>query len=119
MLFPSPVALLYRSWARQSVCRKHALLRRMSHSSEVHAKKPLLAKSTDHSLRSYGHDVVTFESLGVRTPIAESLRAAFPDIQQPTTMQRKLISAVVGRQDILLQDFTGTGKCVPLQHPLT
>ncbi|KAG1749885.1 P-loop containing nucleoside triphosphate hydrolase protein [Suillus paluster] len=107
MSFPSSaVVVLYRSWARQSVCRKHALLRYMSHSSEVHAKEQSYAKSTGHAPQ----DVVTFESLGVRTPIAASLRAAFPHVQQPTTMQRKLISGVVGKQDILLQDFTGTGK---------
>ncbi|KAG1757687.1 P-loop containing nucleoside triphosphate hydrolase protein [Suillus lakei] len=107
MSFPSPpaVALLYRSWARQSVCRKHALLRYMSHSSVVHPKELLHAKSTGHAPPD-----VTFESLGVGAPIAAALRAAFPDVQQPTTMQRKMISAVVGKQDILLQDFTGTGK---------
>lgn len=112
MLSSSPVALLYRNWARQSVCRKHALLRYTTRSTEAHVKKQSHAKSTEHGLRSNERDVVTFESLGVRTPIAASLRVAFPDVQQPTTMQRKLISAVIGRQDILLQDFTGTGKCV-------
>ncbi|KAG2154732.1 P-loop containing nucleoside triphosphate hydrolase protein [Suillus clintonianus] len=76
----------------------------MSRSSEAHAKELLRAKSTGTP------DVVTFESLGVGTPIAAALRAAFPDVQQPTTMQRKMISAVVGGQDIIMQDFTGTGK---------
>ncbi|OAX44180.1 P-loop containing nucleoside triphosphate hydrolase protein, partial [Rhizopogon vinicolor AM-OR11-026] len=106
-LSSSPVALLYRSWARQSVCRNHAVLRYMSRSAEAHVNH---VKSTGQGLHSSEQDVVTFESLGVRPPIAASLRAAFPDVQQPTTMQRKLISAVVGKQDILLQDFTGTGK---------
>ncbi|KAG2369431.1 P-loop containing nucleoside triphosphate hydrolase protein [Suillus spraguei] len=107
MSFPSPpaVALLYRSWARQSVCRKHGLLRYMSCSSEVHTKELLHVNSTKQAPLD-----VTFESLGVGTPIAAALRAAFPDVQQPTTMQRKMIPAVVGKQDILLQDFTGTGK---------
>ncbi|KAG2350251.1 P-loop containing nucleoside triphosphate hydrolase protein [Suillus weaverae] len=106
MSFPSPPAVvLYRSWARQSVCRKHGLFRYMSRSSEAHTKELLHANSTGQALPD-----VTFESLGVGTPIAAALRAAFPDVQQPTTMQRKMISAVVGRQDILLQDFTGTGK---------
>ncbi|KAG2044961.1 P-loop containing nucleoside triphosphate hydrolase protein [Suillus americanus] len=77
----------------------------MSRSSEAHTKELLHANSTGQALPD-----VTFESLGVGTPIAAALRAAFPDVQQPTTMQRKMISAVVGRQDILLQDFTGTGK---------
>jgi uncharacterized protein (AIM24 family) len=109
MSFPSPptVALLYRSWARQSVCRKHGLLRYMSRSLDAHNKELLHANSTGKAPRD-----VTFESLGVGTPIVTALRAAFPDVQQPTTMQRKMISAVMGTQDILLQDFTGTGKCV-------
>lgn len=79
----------------------------MTHTSEAHTKEFLHANSPGKAPLN-----VTFESLGVGTPIATALRAAFPDIQQPTTMQRKLISAVVGSQDILLQDFTGTGKCV-------
>ena len=117
MLSSSPVVLLYRSWARQSVCRKHELLRYMSCSAKAHAKESSHAKNTAHGFHSDEQDVITFESLGVRTPIAESLRAAFPDVQKPTTMQRKLISAVVGKQDILLQDFTGTGKwVVPPSH---
>jgi hypothetical protein len=109
MSFPSPpaVALLYRSWVRQSVCRKHGLLRYMSRSSEAHTQDLLHANNKGKAPLD-----VTFESLGVGTPIVAALRAAFPDVQQPTTMQRKMISAVVGKQDILLQDFTGTGKCV-------
>lgn len=109
MRFPSPpaVALLYRRWARQSVCRKHGLLRYMSRSLETHIKEPLHKNSTGQAPLG-----VTFESLGVGAPIAAALRVAFPDVQQPTTMQRKMIPAVVGKQDILLQDFTGTGKCV-------
>ncbi|KAG2159743.1 P-loop containing nucleoside triphosphate hydrolase protein [Suillus bovinus] len=106
MSFASPpVVALYRSWARQSVCRKYGLLRSMSHSSETHAKEVLHENSTRRAPLD-----VTFESLGVGTPIAAALRAAFPNVQQPTTMQRKMIPAVLGRQDILLQDFTGTGK---------
>lgn len=115
-MLSSPL-LLYRSWARQSVCRKHELLRYMSCSAKAHAKESSHAKSPGHDFHRDEQDIVTFESLGVRTPIAESLRAAFPDVQKPTTMQRKLISAVVGKQDILLQDFTGTGKwVVPPSH---
>ncbi|KAG1866452.1 P-loop containing nucleoside triphosphate hydrolase protein [Suillus tomentosus] len=107
MSFPSPpaVALLYRSWARQSLCRKHGLLRYMSRSLETHTKEPLHKNGTGQAPLG-----VTFESLGVGAPIAAALRVAFPDVQQPTTMQRKMIPAVVGKQDILLQDFTGTGK---------
>lgn len=77
----------------------------MSHNLEAHTKELLHANSPGKAPLN-----VTFESLGVGTPIAAALRAAFPDVQQPTTMQRKMISAVVGSQDILLQDFTGTGK---------
>ncbi|KIJ21852.1 hypothetical protein PAXINDRAFT_65260 [Paxillus involutus ATCC 200175] len=52
----------------------------------------------------------TFETAGITAPVAASLRAAFPNVRQPTAMQKKLIRATVGKQDVLLQDDTGSGK---------
>lgn len=55
---------------------------------------------------------VTFETAGIRAGIVASLGAAFPDVRHPTPMQRKLIEAMSGTKDIVLQDYTGSGKCV-------
>ncbi|KAL4069701.1 P-loop containing nucleoside triphosphate hydrolase protein [Scleroderma yunnanense] len=52
----------------------------------------------------------TFEALGIRQGVAASLRAAFPHVDYPTSMQRKLIPAIFGKKDIVLQDYTGSGK---------
>ncbi|KIK96004.1 hypothetical protein PAXRUDRAFT_32663 [Paxillus rubicundulus Ve08.2h10] len=52
----------------------------------------------------------TFDTAGITAPVAASLRAAFPSVQQPTGMQKKLIRATLGKQDVLLQDDTGSGK---------
>lgn len=55
----------------------------------------------------------SFEAAGIQPIVAASLRVAFPNVQKPTAMQRKLIRAMTNnRDDVLLQDDTGTGKCV-------
>lgn len=48
--------------------------------------------------------------MGIRQGVAASLRAAFPHVKCPTPMQRKLIPAIFGEKDIILQDHTGSGK---------
>ncbi|KAJ7169772.1 P-loop containing nucleoside triphosphate hydrolase protein [Mycena filopes] len=52
----------------------------------------------------------SFETLGLHPPILTALRSAFPDIKRPTSAQQQLIPAVVGGQDVALQDRTGSGK---------
>ncbi|KAF7985290.1 hypothetical protein HWV62_6447 [Athelia sp. TMB] len=52
----------------------------------------------------------TFESVGVRAPIASALREAFPNVRKPTKAQSQFIPAVLSGKDVLLKDGTGTGK---------
>lgn len=52
----------------------------------------------------------TFEVAGIRPTVASSLRIAFPNAEHPTSMQKKLIRAVLGEKDVVLQDYTGSGK---------
>ncbi|KAH0838221.1 P-loop containing nucleoside triphosphate hydrolase protein [Lanmaoa asiatica] len=59
---------------------------------------------------SLGADQGSFEAAGVQRVVAASLRIAFPNVQKPTAMQRKLIRAITNNRDVLLQDDTGTGK---------
>ncbi|KAH7912611.1 P-loop containing nucleoside triphosphate hydrolase protein [Hygrophoropsis aurantiaca] len=100
----STAANLYRIWARQTVCRKDVLARYMSSNARPPTSSQKRVNTQD------AEEKVTFEAIGVKPPIVVALRGAFPDIAHPTTMQKKLIPAVIGSQDILLQDFTGTGK---------
>ncbi|KAH7928518.1 P-loop containing nucleoside triphosphate hydrolase protein [Leucogyrophana mollusca] len=102
-------ASLYRVWARQTVCRRDILVRYMSSGAEAHTLSTQPRKRVKNNTQE-PEDKVTFETVGVRPPIVAALLAAFPNVKYPTTMQRKLIPAVVGTQDVLLQDFTGTGK---------
>lgn len=57
-------------------------------------------------------DQGSFEAAGIQPAIAASLRVAFPNVQKPTAMQRKLIRGITGNRNILLQDDTGTGNWV-------
>jgi len=63
-------------------------------------------------VRSLEVDKDSFEAAGIQATVAASLRDAFPNVRKPTAMQRKLIRAITKSQDVLLQDDTGTGKCV-------
>lgn len=63
-------------------------------------------------VRSLEVDQESFEAAGIQPMVAASLRDAFPNVRKPTAMQRKLIRAITKSQDVLLQDDTGTGKCV-------
>ena len=56
----------------------------------------------------------SFESLGLGTPFIQALQRAFPKVKTPTDTQVQLIPAILGTQDILLRDVTGSGKCVVL-----
>jgi len=55
---------------------------------------------------------LTFESIGVRKPIAVALSSAFPHIRHPTETQTRLIPAILSGKDVLLKDETGSGKYV-------
>ncbi|EGO05207.1 hypothetical protein SERLA73DRAFT_45333 [Serpula lacrymans var. lacrymans S7.3] len=88
----------------------------MSRASEAHALS-LTPKSAAYN--TFKDDVLqeahpTFEAVGIKPSIASILRAAFPNVDHPTTMQKKIIPAVLGQKDILIQDYTGTGKSFAL-----
>lgn len=55
---------------------------------------------------------LSFESLGIGVPFIQALQRAFPKVKTPTDLQTQLIPAILGTQDILLKDVTGSGKCV-------
>lgn len=57
-------------------------------------------------------DQGSFEAAGIQPLVAATLHIAFPNVQKPSVMQRKLIGAMIKNRDVLLQDDTGTGKCV-------
>jgi superfamily II DNA/RNA helicase len=88
-----------------SYCKKTAIARYLNQSTPCHGK-------TRADQETSMVEMDTFETAGITAPVAASLRAAFPNVRQPTAMQKKLIRATVGKQDVLLQDDTGSGKCV-------
>ncbi|KIK28363.1 hypothetical protein PISMIDRAFT_579575 [Pisolithus microcarpus 441] len=63
-----------------------------------------------HSNRSGEQEKNSFEVAGIRPTVASSLRIAFPNAEHPTLMQKKLIGAILGEKDVVLQDYTGSGK---------
>ena len=94
----------YGTWVSQQTCTR------------VIASRHLVScpRRRVHSAVGNG-DKLTFEAVGIRRELATSLRAAFPHVEHPTPMQRKLISAIFGKKDVVLQDHTGSGKYV--LHP--
>jgi superfamily II DNA/RNA helicase len=51
-----------------------------------------------------------FTALGLRPQIIDALQKAFPNVQAPTKVQQKFITAVNDGMDVMLKDATGTGK---------
>jgi superfamily II DNA/RNA helicase len=54
----------------------------------------------------------SLESLGLGAAFIRALQRAYPNMKAPTDTQAQLIPAILGTQDILLKDVTGSGKCV-------
>ncbi|KAG6381084.1 P-loop containing nucleoside triphosphate hydrolase protein [Boletus reticuloceps] len=86
--------------SRRRLCTKTILARYLT--------QPKTAR--DGRIPSLEVDMDSFEAAGIQPPVVASLRAAFPNVQKPTAMQRKLIRAMTNNRDVLLQDDTGTGK---------
>jgi len=53
---------------------------------------------------------VSFAALGLDARFVKALHSAFPNVQEPTAVQAKLIPEILAGKDILLKDATGTGK---------
>jgi superfamily II DNA/RNA helicase len=53
---------------------------------------------------------VSFAALGLDVRFVKGLHSAFPNVQEPTAVQAKLIPEILAGKDILLKDATGTGK---------
>lgn len=51
-----------------------------------------------------------FAVLGVRKSVRVALHEAFPNIRTPTACQTEFIPAVLSPRDVILRDWTGTGK---------
>ena len=51
-----------------------------------------------------------FAVLGVRRSVRLALHEAFPNIRTPTACQTAFIPAILSRKDVILKDWTGTGK---------
>jgi hypothetical protein len=81
-------------------------VRCMSHMAEAHAES--LVKQTEVVPTTRP----TFESLGLGAAFIHALQRAYPNAKYPTDTQAQLIPAILGTQDILVKDVTGSGKCV-------
>ena len=78
-------------------------VRRMSRMAEALAQLRTSKKPKDR---------LTFETIGLQPHLANAVRAAFPKVKFPTTTQTQLITATKNKKDVILQDETGSGKCV-------
>lgn len=91
--------LSFRSAPARRWCRKTVTARYLSqHDGKIRVS-------------SLAADQGSFEAAGIQPLVAASLRIAFPNVQKPTPVQRKLIRAITNNKYVLLQDDTGTGKC--------
>lgn len=95
--------LLFHSAPAQRLCTK---------TITAHYLSQRTARDGRIRVPSLEADQGSFEAAGILPLVATSLRIAFPNVQKPTAMQRKLIRAITKNRDVLLQDDTGTGKCV-------
>ena len=78
------------------------------------AQLPPLATLGRRTIHDAFSDVVhpSFSRIGLSLPLEKALHKAFPNVQYPTAIQRKVIPAIYKGHDVLLKDATGTGKCV-------
>jgi len=79
----------------------------MSSTYEAYAESLARRKSGEEGSRERR---LSFASLGFPPTFINALQKAFPNVQEPTDVQEKLIPEILSGKDILLKDATGTGK---------
>ena len=95
------LGVLYRSWLNTR------RVRCMSRTSAEY-----ITAKHDVPIDAHRELPLSFESLGLGAPFVQALHKAFPKVKTPTDIQAQLIPAILGTQDILLKDVTGSGKWV-------
>lgn len=84
--------------------------RYMSRSFELHAHAASLGVRVAHG-DQLSTPPLSFEDIGILSPISAAIRTAFPNVKIPTETQSKFIPAILSGNDVLLKDEPGTGKC--------
>jgi len=79
----------------------------MSSTYEANAESLARRKMTEEGSEERG---LSFAALGLDAGFVKALHSAFPNVQEPTAVQAKLIPEILAGKDILLKDATGTGK---------
>ncbi|KDR85310.1 hypothetical protein GALMADRAFT_132015 [Galerina marginata CBS 339.88] len=82
----------------------------MSGMYEAYAQALAKRKPMEAQVPKAEGERLSFPALGLDAKFVRALKTAFPDVQQPTEVQERLIPEVLGKRDILLKDATGTGK---------
>lgn len=104
---------IFDCFTRRSVFHSNIRqLRRISRTAEVYTAFLTKQKVDDVSIEVRPEPPLSFESLGLGLPFIKVLQKAFPKVETPTDIQAQLIPAILGTQDVLLKDVTGSGKFV-------
>lgn len=82
-------------------------MRTMSSTYEAHAESLAKRKLAEEGS---GERRLSFTAMGLEATFVKALQKAFPNVQEPTVVQEKLIPEILSGKDILLKDATGTGK---------
>lgn len=106
-LLSSPSIFRVARFARWGVCGQVWGMRAMSSTYEAYAEALARRKPAEEGL---GERRLSFAALGFEPTFVTALQKAFPNVQEPTAVQEKLIPEILSGKDILLKDGTGTGK---------
>jgi hypothetical protein len=82
-------------------------IRGMSSTYEAYAESLAKRKLAEEGS---GERRLSFTAMGMDATFVKALQKAFPNVQEPTVVQEKLIPEILSGKDILLKDATGTGK---------
>ena len=88
-------------------CKQLWGIRYMSSTYEAYAESLARRKEAEEGSKERQ---LSFAALGLDARFIKALHSAFPNVQEPTAVQAKLIPEILSGKDILLKDATGTGK---------